>query len=105
LTLVPGSDYSIAVRSATNAAVSNLSLPFSIIDAPLLGAGSIAWPPEGQLQLTLTVPGAAQATVLASTNFVDWDILQTVPLTNGSSVFTDGTATNFPYRFYRLRVP
>jgi hypothetical protein len=105
LTLVPGSDYSIAVRSATNTAVSNLSLPFSIIDAPLLGAGSIAWLPEGQLQLTLTVPGAAQARVLGSTNFVDWDVLQTVPLTNGSAVFTDSTATNFPCRFYRLRVP
>jgi hypothetical protein len=105
LTLVPGSDYSIAVRSATNTAVSNLSLPFSIIDAPLLGAGSIAWLPGGQLQLTLTVPGAAQATVLGSINFVDWDVLQTVPLTNGSAVFTDSTATNFPCRFYRLRVP
>ena len=28
-----------------------------------------------------------------------------VPLTNGSAVFTDGTATNFLRRFYRLRVP
>jgi hypothetical protein len=106
LKLAPGSDYSIAVSSATDAAVSDLSdQPFSIIDAPQLGAGSIASLPDGQLQLTLTVPGAAQATLLSSTNIVDWEILQTVPLTNGSAVFTDSTATNFPCRFYRLRVP
>jgi hypothetical protein len=28
-----------------------------------------------------------------------------VPLTNGSAVFTDDTATNYPSRFYRLRAP
>jgi hypothetical protein len=40
-----------------------------------------------------------------STNLQDWEVLQMVPLTNGSAVFMDGTATNFPHRFYRLRVP
>jgi len=105
LKLVPASDYAIAVRSATNAAVSDLSLPFSIIDVPLLSAGSIAWLPQGQLQFTLAVPGAARATVLGSTNLVDWAVLQIVPLTNGNAVFTDSTATNFPCRFYSLRVP
>ena len=106
LTLVPASDYRIAVRSATNAAVSDLSdLPFSIIDAPVLGAGSITRLPEGQLQLDLAVPGGAQATVLGSTNLLDWEELQTVPLTNGSAVFTDSTAVDFRHRFYRLRVP
>jgi hypothetical protein len=106
LKLVPASDYSIVVRSATNSAVSGMSAQtFSIIDAPLLGAGSITWPPEAQLQLTLRVPGAAQATVLGSTNLSDWEVLRIVPLTNGSAVFTDATATNFPQRFYRLSVP
>jgi hypothetical protein len=57
------------------------------------------------VQLGLTVPGAAQATVLGSTNLTVWEELQSVPLTNGSAVFTDDTATNFPARFYRLRMP
>jgi hypothetical protein len=106
LTLVPGSDYAIRIRSATNAAVADLSdLPFSIIDAPLLDPGTIAWLPEGQFQFGLTVPGAAQASVLGSTNLLDWQVLQTVPLTNGSATFTDPTATNSSRRFYRLRVP
>jgi hypothetical protein len=106
LALAAASDYRIAVRSATNAAMSDLSdLPFSIIDAPTLSAGSITWVPEGLIQLRLMVPGAAQATVLGSTNLVFWEPLQTVPLTNGSAVFTDSTATNVPHRFYRLRVP
>ena len=106
LTLTPASDYAIAVRSATNATPSDLSdLPFSIIDAPVLDASSISRLPGGQLQMALTVPGAVQATVLGSTNLVNWEVLQTVPLTSGSAVFTDDTATNFPTRFYQLRVP
>lgn len=106
LTLAPGSDYSIAIRSATNAAVSDLSdLPFSIIDAPTLDAGSISRLPEGQVQISMTVPGVDQVTVLGSTNLVDWEVLQVVPLTNGSALFTDDTATNFSSRFYQIRMP
>ncbi len=101
-----GSDYSIVVRSATNSAASDMSdQPFSLIDAPTLGPDSIVRLPAGQTQLALSVPGATQATVLSSTNLVDWQVLQAVPLTDGSAVFTDNSATNFPTRFYRVRVP
>ena len=61
--------------------------------------------PDGRVQFPVTVPGAVQATVLGSTNLVVWESLQSVPLTNGAAVFTDDTATNFPARFYRLRIP
>ena len=65
--------------------------------------------PDGRFQFGFSIPGALDATVVASTNLstnlLDWEVLQTVPLTNGAAVFTDDTATNFPCRFYRLRVP
>jgi hypothetical protein len=104
--LTPGSDYSIKVSSSTNAALFDTSdNTFCIIDAPVMDAGSVTRLADGQVQFGLTVPGAAQATVLGSTNLSVWEVLQTVPLTNGSAVFMDGAATNFPCRFYRLRVP
>lgn len=80
-------------------------LPQLVIDTQ-----SITRLPDGRIQFGLTAPGAAQATVLGSTNLSAtnlsvWQELKTVTLTNGSAVFTDDTATNYPARFYRLRVP
>ena len=66
---------------------------------------SITRLPDGRIQFGLTAPDATQATVLISTNLTVWEDLQTVTLTNGSTVFTDDTATNCPVRYYRLRVP
>jgi len=78
---------------------------FSIIDAPVINAGTVTRLPDGRVQFGLTAPGAAQATVLGSTNLLTWQELQVVPVTSGSAVFTDDTATNNPVRFYRIRVP
>ena len=103
---VPGSDYSIRIRSTTDAALFDTSdAPFSIVDAPAIAAGSMTNLPGGRVQFGLTAPGAAQATVLGSTNLSSWQELQTLPLTNGAAVFTDDTATAHPATFYRLRVP
>jgi len=106
--LVPGSDYSIRIRSTANASLYDESdAPFSIIDAPVFNAGAVTRLANGQVQIVVTVPGAALATVLGSTNLSAsaWQELKTVPLTSGSAVFTDDTATNYPARFYRIRVP
>jgi hypothetical protein len=51
------------------------------------------------------VPGASSATLLTSSDLINWGPFQTVPLTNGSALFTDVLATNSAQRFYRLRVP
>jgi hypothetical protein len=61
--------------------------------------------PDGRIQFGLTAPGATQAMVLGSTNLSAWEELKSVPVTNGSAVFIDDTATNYPARFYRVRVP
>jgi len=103
---VPGSDYTIKILSSTNAAVFGTSaLPFSIIDAPVFNASSVSVLPGGTVQFGCSANGAAQITVLTSTNLSTWQVLQVLPLTNGSAVFTDPTATNFPTRFYRLSAP
>jgi len=34
-------------------------------------------------------PGASQVTVLGSSNLSVWQVLQSVPLSGGSAVFTD----------------
>ncbi len=103
--LNPGSDYSIKIRSATNAALYDVSdMPFSI-DAPVIDARSVTRLLDGRISFGLTAAGSTQATVLGSTNLTTWEDLQSLTLNNGSAVFTDDTATNFPLRFYRVRVP
>ena len=105
-TNVPASDYSIRISSATNSAVYGVSaLPFSIVDAPTFNPGSVNVLPNGNVQFGLTAPGAATATVMVSTNLTTWQVLQSVPVINGSAVVTDNTATNSAARFYRLSLP
>jgi len=106
VTNLPASDYSIKIVSSTNVTVFGASaMPFSIIDAPVINAGSVTRLSDGRVQFGLTAPGAVQARVLVSTNLTTWQELQTVLVTNGNAVFTDDTATNHAGRFYRLRVP
>jgi hypothetical protein len=104
--LLPGSDYSIQIESTTNAAMAAVSAAnFSIIDAPAFTPGAVTRLPGGKIQIALTVPGAAQATLLCSTNLTTWQTLAAVPLVNGAGAYTDSAATNFSDRFYRLQVP
>lgn len=57
--LLTGRDYSIAVRSTTTGALSDTSdLPFSLIDAPAINAGSVSRLPDGSAQFGYTAPGA-----------------------------------------------
>jgi hypothetical protein len=103
-----GSDYTMKIRSTTNSALYDFSPPFSLITnltSVKIDGGSVTTLPDGGIQFGFSIPGALEATVMDSTNLLDWEDLQMVPLTNGSAVFTDDTATNFPSRFYRLRVP
>jgi hypothetical protein len=104
--LAPGSDYSVQISSTTNAAmVATSAAPFSIIDQPVLSASAVTPLPGGSVQVAVSVPGAAQATLHVSTNLTSWQPLQAVPLVNGNAVVTDAAATSLPVRFYRLSVP
>jgi Developmentally Regulated MAPK Interacting Protein./Arylsulfotransferase (ASST). len=105
LDLTPGSDYSIKIISATNSAMADFSdQPFSI-DAPLIDTKSIARLPDGSFSFGFTAYGSTQVVVAASSDFVLWQDLGLVNLTNGVASFVDTSVTNFPMRFYRLRLP
>jgi hypothetical protein len=104
VSIVPASDYSIRIRSTTNAALFDMSdAPFSIIDAPTFTAGSITNLPNGRVQFGLTAPGAAQATIWGTIILAppNWQNLGSVTVTGGSGTFTNTP----PYRFYRVSVP
>jgi hypothetical protein len=103
--LAAGSDYSIKVTSLTNLTLSAQSSAFSIVDTPEITPGSVTRSVDGRVQFGITAPGAAQVSVLGSTNLSDWQLLQSVPVSGGSAVFTDSSAPNLPSLFYRLRVP
>jgi hypothetical protein len=102
--LVPGRDYSLKIKSATNGTLFDTSdLPFSIIDAPAITAVSRL--PDGSVQFGYSAPGAAQITILGSTNLTTWEVLQTLLLTSDSGIFTNSATTGVSNQFFRLRVP
>ena len=101
--LAPGNDYSIKIRSSTDAALFNVSAAVFGIDVPYINPGSLLRLSDGRAQFNLSAPGATQAKVQGSTNLIDWQDLQTLSVTNGSATFTD-TATQVPSRFYRLYI-
>ncbi len=104
--IAAGNDYAIKISSVTNAALSALSAAaFSIIDAPAISAGSVVRRADGRVQFGISAPGVAQVSVFGSTNLPVWQLLQSLPVTNGAAAFTDDEATNLSGRFYRLRVP
>ncbi|HEV2209699.1 MAG TPA: arylsulfotransferase family protein [Verrucomicrobiae bacterium] len=104
LSLVPGNDYTIRVTSSTNSALFATSqAPFSI-DMPYIDSSSLKVLPGGQFSFNLVAPGAAQVSVFGSTNLVDWQLLQSLSVTNSTASFTDTTA-NGGNRFYRFHVP
>ena len=80
---------------------------FSLLvdEPPVIQTDSLARLGDGRFQFQLTAPGAAQATIWASTNLVGWQNLQAVTVTNGSAQFRDADAPNHRYRFYRVSVP
>jgi hypothetical protein len=76
---------------------------------PAIQTDSIAALPDGRVQFTFTAGAglAPQATVWGTTVLSppNWEVLATVPLTDGYGVFTDSTAPTVATRFYRVTLP
>jgi len=105
LNLSPGNDYTIKITSATNSALTDFSdRPFSI-DAPFIDPKSLGKLSDGSISFGFTAFGSTQVVVSASSDFVFWQDLGLVNVTNGVASFVDTGVTNFPMRFYRLRLP
>jgi hypothetical protein len=81
-------------------AASNLSFDLQLLatDAPVINSVS---PASNAAVLSLTGSGNSPTTIQATTNFSNWINLGNVLLTNGSGIFNDSQAKNFPFRFYR----
>jgi len=90
---------------ATMSGYRNVTAAFQAAGSVTIDTRSVARLTDGSVQFQAIAPGAATATVLGSTNLLTWQVLQMVPVTNGTAVFTDSAATNFPSRFYRVRLP
>lgn len=76
---------------------------------PAIKTAAFARLPDGRVEFELTAGAGAvsQARVWGATRLLpaDWQLLQTVPLTNGAAVFRDDSAAGQPVRFYRVSVP
>jgi len=81
----------------------NGGLRMTVADSPL----SLHWAgfDNGRPSLILDGPVAAEFTVGASTNLVDWEDAGTATLAHAPSVWTDPAQPVGPRRFYRLRMP
>jgi hypothetical protein len=81
-------------------AASSLSFDLQLLamDAPVINSVS---PVPNAAVLSLTGSGNSPTTIQATTNFSNWINLGNVLLTNGSGIFNDSQAKNFPFRFYR----
>ena len=83
----------------------NVTATFQAVGSVTIDTRSVARLLDGSVQFGVAAPGATTATILGSTDLLTWQVLKTVPVSNGTAVFTDSAATNFPSRFYRVRLP
>lgn len=76
---------------------------------PLISLTSLTRLPDGRIQFDLTAGAgvATQATIWAATSLAppNWQVLDTVTLTNGSGTFVESSVPTAPARFYRVSLP
>jgi hypothetical protein len=76
---------------------------------PVIDPASFVRLPDGRVQFSFTAGAgaASQATVWATTALspLTWQVIGTVPLTNGQGVFIDSPAPTTATRFYRVSLP
>ncbi len=66
--------------------------------------GTLTLSPAGAVNFTFGAVAGRTYVIQATTNLEQWVNLSTTVATNGSLSILDTSATNFPYRFYRVRV-
>jgi hypothetical protein len=88
------------VASNIGGAVTSAPAMLTVVGQPEL---QVQWLGEGA-GLKLVIPASSSSwSLLVSTNFTDWSVLATVPPASEPTVVMDGSASNVPFRFYRLR--
>jgi hypothetical protein len=84
------------VRYTPTAVKLQVAPPFAQTSSTRLG--------DGSFQFTLTGPTGGAYAILASTNLVDWVVIETNSSFPGTLIFTDPEATKFWHRFYRSQL-
>ena len=65
--------------------------------------GTLTLSPAGTVSFTFGAVAGRTYMIQATTNLEQWVDLSTTVATNGSLSIIDTSATNFPYRFWRIR--
>jgi hypothetical protein len=79
-------------------AVAAMTVTNPVVSLSLSGGGGI--PPNG-FTFQVLVPTGLTYIILASTDLQVWTPIATNVATNGTILFTDTAATNYPNRFYQ----
>jgi hypothetical protein len=72
--------------------------------APPLAMNGTAQLENGRFQFILSGPAAEAYVVLASTNLMDWVVIETNRPFTGNLIFTDPDTNPVPHRFYRCQI-
>jgi hypothetical protein len=93
--------YSVEVKNA-GGKVMSADAVLTVLDAPLQCASA----KMGTNGFTILLSGPTGSTyvILASTNLMDWTPISTNAAPTGSVTFTDTTATNHSFRYYKAMV-
>lgn len=98
---VGGPFYLVSSVSSRSLAV----FPLSAVGNPSIYSRTLQRLTNGNFAFQFSAPAAAQASVWASSNFLSWDNIKTVPVVGGVGNFVDTDALGRPKRFYRVTVP
>jgi hypothetical protein len=115
-----GSSFTLATAFPLSGQFSSLTLPalpgnlawhtrygfrsLKLLVAPPFGVTNTSVLANGTFQLDLAGPPADAYDIQASTNLIDWDIVETNAPFNGSLIFNDANAAQFDKRYYRARI-
>jgi hypothetical protein len=95
-------NYSVLVTNVVGSLVSSNAL-LTVIPLAPLWFQSIAAQPDGRMTLVVTGEPGYAYWLERGTNLSAWQTLTNLFNTNGTSTFTDDSATNLPAGFYRAR--
>ena len=99
--------YQVTVSNVAGQAFSSFAT-LTLTNLPIGQPGvfqSISMLANGTVQFELSGTSGSLYTLEVSTNLPNWTNLVTFTMTNGAVQLDDATATNYPFRFYKLESP
>jgi sugar lactone lactonase YvrE len=107
LTTIAAGEYQVTVSNAAGIMLSTVAT-LTLTNSPVGTNGvfnSVTVLNNRTVKFSLSGTSGSTYSLDVSTNLVTWSTLTTFVMTNGSVIYTDVTAPNFPTRFYMLVSP